>query len=243
MMITSKSNALIKHIRLLKEKKYRKEFGEFFVEGEKMVRESTTSGIERVATIVSASYEGETFSLPVETVSDEVFASVTDEKTPQGILTVLRIPRRELVSPKESCLLLDHIADPGNMGAIVRTANAAGYRSVYCIGCTDPFAPKSVRSSMSGIFFTRLYFGSEEEILGAIDCPIVAGDMHGEDLFSFRAPERYALAIGNEANGLSDTVRLAAAHTVAIPMERSQESLNAAVSAGIIMYTLKYGKE
>ena len=158
-------------------------------------------------------------------------------------MTVLRIPRRELVSPKESCLLLDHIADPGNMGAIVRTANAAGYRSVYCIGCTDPFAPKSVRSSMSGIFFTRLYFGSEEEILGAIDCPIVAGDMQGEDLFSFRAPERYALAIGNEANGLSDTVRLAAAHTVAIPMERSQESLNAAVSAGIIMYTLKYGKE
>lgn len=208
-----------------------------------MVKESTTSDIERVATIVSASYTGETFSLPVETVSDEVFASVTDEKTPQGILTVLRIPQRTLVPPQESCLLLDRIADPGNMGAIVRTANAAGYRSIYCIGCTDPFAPKSVRSSMSGIFFTRLYFGSEEEILRVVDCPIVAGDMRGEDLFAFRAPKRYALAIGNEANGLSPIVRKAAAYTVAIPMESSQESLNAAVSAGIIMYTLKYGKE
>jgi TrmH family RNA methyltransferase len=138
-------------------------------------------------------------------------------------------------------LLLDGVADPGNVGAIIRSANAAGYNEIYLVeGCADPYSPKSVRASMSGIFFTKLYFGAREEILSTLSgTPIVVADMDGENAFTFSAPEVFALAIGNEANGISALVQSAAAHTVKIPMQATQESLNAAVSAGILMYLLK----
>ncbi|MBO4989248.1 MAG: RNA methyltransferase [Clostridia bacterium] len=240
MMITSKANPLVKHVRSLKEKKFRKDFGEFIVEGEKMVRESLSSSLERMVTIVSASYRGGTFSLPVLVVSDEVFAFLSDEKTPQGILSVLKIPSLAPLPCDEPCLLLDGISDPGNMGTILRTANAAGYKRIYLADCTDPFSPKSVRASMSGIFFVELCVGTREEIVKTVNLPIIAADMGGEDVFSFCPPKAYILAIGNEANGLSSFVREQASHVVAIPMESTQESLNAAVSAGILMYTLKH---
>lgn len=72
----------------------------------------------------------------------------------QGILCSVRIPKPSLCPPKESCLLLDGVSDPGNMGAIIRTANAAGYGEIYLVGCTDPYSPKSVRASMSGAYFS-----------------------------------------------------------------------------------------
>ena len=242
MIITSKANPLIKRVRSLKEKKFRREYGEFIVEGEKMVKESISSSFERVMTIVSASYRGETYSLPVTVVSDDVFAFLSDEKTPQGILSVLKIPSLALSSCDEPCLLLDGVSDPGNVGAIIRTANAAGYKKLYLCNCTDPFSPKCVRASMSGIFFVELCVATREEIVNTVNLPIVAADMDGEDVFSFSSPQAFLLAIGNEANGLSDFVRNKASHVVAIPMEQTQESLNAAVSAGILMYTLKYNQ-
>ena len=165
---------------------------------------------------------------------------LSDEKTPQGILCRVKIPQRTLCAPMGKCLILDGVADPGNVGAILRTANAAGYNEVYFTKeCADPFAPKSVRASMSGVFFTKLYFGERAEILSVMqDTPILAADMDGENVFTFDAPEKFALVIGNEANGVSNEVFQRATHTVKIPMAATQESLNAAVSAGIIMYVL-----
>jgi TrmH family RNA methyltransferase len=126
------------------------------------------------------------------------------------------------------------------MGAIIRTANAAGYDKLYLIGCVDPYSPKSVRASMSGIFFTEIYQGTKEEILSVLKTtPIICADLKGENIFTFVSPEVFALAIGNEANGISDEVRELAASTVNIPMRTTQESLNAAVSAGLLMYGLK----
>ncbi|MGN1234424.1 MAG: TrmH family RNA methyltransferase [Christensenellaceae bacterium] len=239
MVITSKANSLVRRVQSLKEKKYRRLYGEFIVEGEKMVRESVSSSFEHVMTLVSESYVGETYGRETVVLSDEVFRFVSDEKTPQGILSVLKIPSVPFEKAEESCLILDGIADPGNMGTIIRTANAAGYRRIYCFDCTDPFSPKCVRASMSGIFFVEICFTERENVKG-IGLPVVCADMGGENLFSFEAPEKFALAIGNEANGLSPIVRNAAERVVAIPMESTQESLNAAISAAIIMYHLKY---
>lgn len=93
---------------------------------------------------------------------------------------------------------------------------------------------------MSGIFFVNLYTGTRKEILSALSgLPILAADMDGENIFSFSPPAKYVLAIGNEANGISEEVFKAAEYTIKIPMQASQESLNAAVSAGIAMYVLK----
>ena len=242
MILTSRNNPLIKETAALKEKKGRKEQGFFLVEGVKMVSECKRSGLEIGRTFVSESYRGETDENAI-CVSDEVFAFLSDEKTPQGILCSVRIPKPSLCPPKESCLLLDGVSDPGNMGAIIRTANAAGYGEIYLFGCTDPYSPKSVRASMSGIFFVRIYTGTREAVLEALSgLPILAADMDGENIFSFRPPEKFALAIGNEANGISEEVFRKAQHKLKIPMRAAQESLNAGIAAGIAMYLLKKDK-
>ena len=92
---------------------------------------------------------------------------------------------------------------------------------------------------MSGVFFTKLHFGTREEILSVLNgVPVLVADMGGENLFTFTPPSRFALVIGNEGNGVSEQVKSAAYKTIAIPMKSTQESLNAAVSAGIAMYLL-----
>ena len=241
MILTSKNNPLIKETAALKDKKARKQQGMFLVEGRKMAAECQNSNFEIDRVFVSESYEGD---IPVgaETVrvSDDVFRFLSDEKTPQGILCRVKIPTPALTAPKGKCLLLDGVADPGNVGTIIRTANAAGYEEIYLTEeCADPYSPKSVRASMSGVFFTKIYRASRLEILSVLAAtPVIVADMGGSNVFSFCPPQRFALAIGNEANGISDEVARAAAHTVKIPMQATQESLNAAISAGIIMYVL-----
>ena len=242
MILTSRNNPLIKETAALKEKKARKELGLFLVEGRKMAIECHKSGYEVERVFLSESYSGENpfdDGLSVR-VSDDVFRYLSDEKTPQGILCRVRIPNTELAPPTGRCLLLDGVADPGNVGAILRTANAAGYSQVYLTqDCADPFAPKSVRSSMSGVFFTKIYRGERAEILSVLsEIPVLVADMGGGNVFSFTPPKAFALVIGNEANGVSEAVRSRATYTVKIPMQETQESLNAAVSAGIIMYVL-----
>lgn len=246
MIITSKNNPLIKETASLKEKKGRKELGLFLVEGLKLCKECAQSGFEIERVFVSQAFQGDlSFLQPFENqtvcVSNDVFRLLSDEKTPQGVLCRVKIPKLETVSPSGSCLLLDGVADPANVGAIIRTANAAGYKEIYLAeGCADPYSPKSVRASMSGVFFTKLYFGSREEILQKLSgVPIFVADMGGVNVFHFTPEKNFALVIGNEANGVSELVRNQATATVKIPMEQTQESLNAAVSAGILMYLLK----
>lgn len=240
MVIVSRNNPLVKEFSSLKEKKYRKQRGAFLAEGGKMVREAVQKGMRVLRLAVREDYVGETFSLPVTVFGEDAFRAVCDEKTPQGIVAEIEIPVYELRPPRSSCLLLDGVSDPANVGAIVRSANAAGYRELYCIDCADPFSPKSVRASMSGVFSVRIMQGNREEVLSVLSgVPLLAADMSGENIFHFQPPEIFALCIGNEGNGLSREVRERASKTVCIPMEGDAESLNAAVSASVAMYLLK----
>ena len=160
------------------------------------------------------------------------------EASPQGVLALVSIPDCTPVQPQGSCLLLDGVSDPGNLGTIIRTANAAGYCDIYLRNCADPFAPKCVRATMSGIFFVRLHIG--EGVLQALgDTPLVCADMGGENVFLFSPPQKFCLVIGSEANGVSVEVRALCKYTVKIPMRHTCESLNAGVSAGILMYELQ----
>ena len=244
MIITSKNNPLVKETAILKDKKGRKQLGMFLVEGRKMTEECLACGMDVDKIFVC---EGTEFFYPtaeekIITVSEDVMRHLSDEKTPQGVACRVRIPQQELGSPKGNCLFLDGISDPGNMGAILRTANAAGYEEIYLTReCTDPYSPKSVRASMSGIFFTKLYFGDRKELISLMQksgVKLLIADMGGANVFKFVPPKHFALVIGNEANGISDEVKSAAGSTVKIPMREEQESLNAAVAAGISMYLL-----
>ncbi len=240
MVILSKSNPTVRELCALTEKKGRRESGTFLLEGEKTVRECMKSSLEIVRLVVREDYNGETCGYPRVVLGADAFRAVCDVKTPQGIAAEVKIPFRKTEPPEKSCLVLDGVSDPSNVGAILRTAVAAGYEEVYCVSTADPYSPKCVRASMSAVFYAKIMQCTREEAVCALKgVSVIAADMSGENVFSFRAPVKFALVIGNEGQGLSDIMRERADHTVSVPMGEHSESLNAAVSAGILMYQLK----
>ena len=249
-MITSSSNAQVKEILQLNAKgKLRKEKKRFTAEGVKLFQEAPPELREKV--FVSASFENEHKGLlegiSYEVVEDRIFNRICDTRTPQGILTVLRMPhyeRRDLLGEGNPLILvLEDLQDPGNVGTILRTAEGAGVTGVILSGkCADLFQPKTIRSTMGSIF--RVPFRVEADLSEALEW------LKAEGIRTYAAHLRgtrsyaqgdYAKAsaflIGNEGNGLSDTLTEACDHLVRIPMEGKVESLNAAVAAAILMYT------
>ena len=238
MAITSKSNPLIKEISTLSDKKYRREFNKYIVEGTKPVNECLAAECE-VEKIICSEELASAYPNAV-VVSNEVFQYISSEKTPQGVMAVIKLPQIAPIAPQGSCILLDGIQDPGNLGTIIRTANAAGYNEIYLLDCTDAFSPKAVRASMSGIFFVKVYRCSRNEIFSLLkDVPLICADMDGDNIFEFDPPDKYCLCIGNEGNGIGDDIIDHSKYRIRIPMSDTCESLNAAVSAGIAMYQLK----
>ena len=200
-------------------------------EGEKMVAECVASGQEITLLALSETAEksykipNSAYPFPVVTFSDDVFLKLSGEKTPQGVMACVKLPARSVRPPEKSCLLLDGVSDPGNLGTIVRTANAAGYEEIYLIRSADPYAPKAVRASMSGVFHTKLYIGDAAEVYAALaDVPLIAADLNGENIFAFTPPEKYCLVIGNEGHGISAETNARKSYTITIPMRESQES-------------------
>lgn len=238
MIISSKANFTIKKIASLAEKKFRKEYGEFIVESVKAVNECVSSGMQIEQIVCTRNFAPDYPEALI--VTDELFGRISTEKSPQGVLAAVKLPDTAVVPPVGSCILLDRLQDPGNLGTIIRTANAAGYTDIYLINCTDAFSPKAVRASMGGIFYVNVHVGSYEQVFNALEgSSLICADMGGEDIFSFKSPGKFCLCIGNEGNGVSDTVRKKADFTIKIPMRETCESLNAAVSAAVAMYVLK----
>lgn len=194
--------------------------------------------------------ENRIFSLPVkpEVVSDEVFARMSDTQSPQGVLAVLKQPEYTLEQILDGgkkaplLLLLEHLQDPGNLGTILRSAEGAGVSGVILSAdSVDLFNPKVVRSTMGAIF--RLPFFYAENFSQTIceikkkGIRIFAADLEGSrdyDLEDYTAPS--AFLIGNESRGLSEEAKALADRRIFIPMEGKLESLNAAVSAAVLVY-------
>ena len=242
-MIISKQNQLIKQIKALSDKKERDKTGLFIAEGVKLVKDAFLFPLKIyavVGTIEGIAAVGYTAGARVEEVSEEVFSYISAEKSPQGVLAVIFKPTEISGGIEGGSLFLDDVQDPNNVGAIIRTAAAAGYNTVYLTdNCADPYSPKSVRATMGGIFRVNVIHGERNNLLEKIEKPLIVADMGGESIDTFRFSGDFCLVIGNEGKGVSDAVRKRAKYTVSIPMENGVESLNAAVSAGILMYRLK----
>ena len=241
-MITSRQNDFIKLIRSLSDKKNRDALNLFTVEGIKAVNEAVIFGCDFFA-VIGTEKALKTVKIPenvrVEEVSDGVFECVSAEKSPQGVMAVIYKPKNDLVPPTGNSILLDGVADPKNVGSIIRTAVASNYKDVYLTSdSADAFSPKSVRASMTGIFRANIHYGSRDELLNVINKPLVIADMGGKNVFGVSDLGKICLVIGNEGNGVSQTVKQRATYTVSIPMQNDVESLNASVSAGILMYLL-----
>lgn len=254
--ISSKENKTAKLIRQLKKKSIREKTGQFVAEGRKIVLEALKYVPQNVICIVVSDEFCEkeadilvqlsNFCGNVYRVPQNLFAELSDTDTPQGVLAVLAIPENSFVpdSGTDSIIILDKISEPGNMGTVIRTAEALGYDAIYLMqGCTDIYSPKTVRSTMGSLF--RMNFKANctaEDILSLkeLGFSVVATTPAGNTVLeTFEASPKTAVVIGNEAHGVSDEILQMADYRVKISMDGMAESLNAAVAAGIVMHWLK----
>lgn len=260
--LTSSKNPVVKEIRSLRNKSDRQEKGLYFIEGIRFVGEAVnehaTSGSmpDIRYLVVSESFASDAGSesfiepcinrgIKVYCMTDSLFESVSDTKNPQGILAVLGMKKDLLkdAALKDGILvILDGIRDPGNMGTIIRTADAAGCAGVIVTdGCVDLFNPKVLRSTMGSIFHLPvLHCGSTKE---AVDICSQKGYLvcasHTEGSVSIYDADlsgNIAFVIGSEAEGVSSEALDNADMLIRIPMPGRAESLNAAVAASIIIY-------
>ena len=254
-MITSHSNSKVKQIIQWQNKaKERRGAGIFLTEGFKMFEEAPQESIQQVYVSAEAlerisrrpETERKLSTVGYETVTGEIFGRMSDTQTPQGILCVVRRPEysMEQLLQAESPLLmvLEDLQDPGNLGTIIRTGEAAGITGVIMsAGTVDIFNSKTIRATMGSVFRVPfLYVESLPETVGLLrqrGIHTYAAHLEGKayyDDLSFREPT--AFLVGNEGKGLTDETAAQAGQYLKIPMEGSVESLNAAIAASLLMY-------
>lgn len=247
-MITSTSNKQMKNlIQLQKKAKCRREQDVFVVEGIRMFREAPEDWIQTIYASESFCKEHEEVLLgkAYEVLADAVFAHVSDTKTPQGILCVLKQPhykKEDLYGKMPLLLALEGIQDPGNLGTMFRSGEGAGVTGILMDAQTaDLFNPKTIRSTMGSIYRVPFLIVSElkESILQMQTDGISVYAAHLEGSVCYDEPDYRdpsAFLIGNEGNGLTNATAALADQYIRIPMEGQLESLNAAVAASLLMY-------
>lgn len=258
--ITASQNPVIKEVRSLKSKSSREEKGLYFIEGTRFVEEAVkeyVDGTEQIKYIVvsdtfSASDAMNALTDPCERrgtkiyqVPDTLFGSISDTMNPQGILAVLSLKKMYLADARVRGGLIaipDGVRDPGNMGTIIRTADAAGCAGVIIPdGCVELYNPKVLRSTMGSVYHLPVWHcGSINEALDFCrenGFKVFASHLEGAvSIYDADMSGNTALIIGSEAEGISDETLQKADVLVKIPMAGKAESLNASVAAGIMIF-------
>ncbi len=243
--ITARKNPYLQQVRrLLNSKKEREAAGLFVADGTKLLQEAIRwwPGLDTV--ILSDGVEAE---LPDTVrcirVPEDVMASVSPMQTPQGALFVCRLPEKTEFVPKNAMLLLDGFQDPGNLGTILRTADALQVPVALLEGCADPYSHKVVRSSMGAVFRTPVVQTSWAQAQKAcqeakIPIAVTALSPRAEDIRSAGLAQM-AVVIGSEGQGVRPEILQQADGELIIPMNPRCESLNAAIAAAIVMWQMQ----
>ncbi|MBF0979291.1 MAG: RNA methyltransferase [Clostridiales bacterium] len=243
MIITSKDNEIIKNIKKLKEKKYR--LDSYIVEGIKMVKEAISENQEIALIAIREDFkiDFDTKKIKIVTISNKIFNDISDVKTPQGILAVIKKNQNNQIETNSDYILaLDSLQDPGNMGTIIRTADSANINQIIINKTTvDPYSPKVIRSTMGAIYRTNII---EVEDLKATlkemklkGFQIITTDLKAtQSIYDINYNNKTVVVIGNEANGVSQEILQTADKKVIIPMLGKTESLNASIAASIMIY-------
>ena len=252
-IITSLDNANVKEARSLNDKKHRRFHGKFLIDGEKLVYEAVCGAFEIDKIFVEESkidnfaYILNKFDGRVIKTTDRVFASISENISPQGIIAEVYMKETGEFEPQKNqpFIILDRIQDPGNLGTIIRTAAATGYETIVLIDTVDVYSPKVIRSSSGGIFYLDIYRMTEKEIINYCtknQIELLVADMNGVNIFTTSIQnQNYALVIGNEGQGVSEKFK-ELGRSISLPMKSQMESLNAGVSASVLMYILKGDK-
>lgn len=248
--ITSTQNPKVAFWRGLKTRAGRLSAGLYVVEGAKMVGEALSLGLARTLLIDMDRLQdykplSDTAACDVYAVSPHILSSVCDTKTPQGVAALVSLPtppeRKDLGA---LIVALDGVQDPGNVGTILRTADAAGFSgALLSEECADLYSPKCLRATMGSIFRLKaLVTPSLAKTLGELKdtgYSLLSGELNGTPFYErTNVGSRLCLVIGSEGNGVSREVSALCTHRLTLPMRGGAESLNAAVAAGIMMYDL-----
>ena len=245
MLIQSTQNETVKRMRSLASKKGRQETGLHLIEGERLVREAVTSGAEIAELFVEEGRDAADLAERVSrvyTVTRRVLESMTDTGTPQGICAAVHTPSTDAPHsyPKGLIVALDRVQDPGNLGTILRTADAMGAAGLLLgAGCADPFGPKVLRSTMGSVYHIPLWQGVLTDELAKLrdeGFSLICGHLDGTETLP-ETGDKCVLIIGNEGSGVSDEVA-EMCEKYRLTMYGRAESLNASVAAGILMYEI-----
>lgn len=250
MIITSKSNEKIKHVKKLIDDK-----DHFFLDSPKLIEEAIKANFA-IKYFIYAENKNEKFKKIFDyvntcgsqllKVSDNVFKSLSNTIWSQGIIGIVEKKELKFASPSGNYLILDEVQDPGNVGTLIRSALGAGFGDVYLINCASLSNDKVIRSTMGAVFNSRVYELSREEFIKNYqdfsNKNILIADICGENIFEEKITQPCGLVIGNEGNGVSNEIRNIATKTISIPMKNDLESLNAAVAGSIIMFQIQNSK-
>lgn len=251
-MISSTSNPRIKHILSLKKSaKSRREEGCFLAEGPRFVFEVPKKNILEmyITEEFYGRHKNELEGYSYELIGENVCRHLSDTKTPQGILAIVKrqeITLEEILKKEESplFLVLENLQDPGNLGTIIRTGEGAGVTAILMNEqCVDPYNPKVVRSTMGAILRVPVLIVKDlirtVERLKKEEIDVYAAHLKGKLFYDYDYNKGCAFLIGNEGNGLSDQIAGMATDWIKIPMKGRVESLNAAVASTVIMYEVQ----
>ncbi len=242
-IISSAKNQYVKLVKSLNEKKYRKETGLFFAEGKNLIKDLPTSvqvayifateqRAQEAQKLADAHKEAETFF-----VTESIMQTLADTMTPYGIVALCKMPAPEFKLPNGNALLLDGVADPGNVGTIFRTAAACGFEDIYLVDSADIYSPKVVRATLGGLFKVRAYEIDAEcakELLKNTNSAVL--DMGGKNILKENISKPILFVAGNEAHGGREEFKKLAKETYSLPMQNGVESLNVAVATSVAMY-------
>jgi len=245
-----------KLMHALKSRRGREKHGLFLVEGVRVVEDLLASGIDLqfavAATTLGDSERGQALhaalrqATTVRELDERELAQVTETETPQGVVAVARIPQARLADVRVTrdavVLVLDAVQDPGNLGTLIRSADAFGATAVVALpGTADFWSPKVIRSATGAAFRRPLINASDDDTwrwLAGHDVAICGADMSGVPVHSLQIDGPTALVVGNEGAGLRAATRDKLTQLVSIPMRGETESLNVAVAASILLYEL-----
>lgn len=244
--ITSRQNRLFQHLRKLQTSRaYRQQTREFCADGTKLLEEAIRwyPGLHTVIACEGLQLPGLPEDIRLVRVPESLMQSASTMRTPQGAIFLCRMPGERPLELKPGSLILDGIQDPGNLGTILRTADALDVPVVLTDGCADPYNEKTVRASMGAVFRTQPQQASAEEILAycaAHEIPVAATALSSRSVDLRRvALSSCAVVIGSEGQGIRSLFLQQSDELVIIPMHERCESLNAAVAATIVMWEMK----
>ncbi len=237
--ITSRDNRKVCETKKLLKKKYRDETGLFILEGERLVFDAFQKGVSFQCVFARHEYfEQGITGLECFEADDKILTDLSDTCHSQGIIAVAKQMNNTLdsIDSSKPVAVCDGLSDPGNLGTVIRTADAAGFGGVILLGdCVDVYSPKVVRSTMGALFDLPIVKIKTVDELS--DFRLICADLNqAVSIYDFDFTREFALVVGNEAHGVSQEVLNAATEKITIPMIGKSESLNAAVAFGVVAY-------